>query len=157
MSGSKSVESWAVAAERRTARGMVLRSTTRWYLEPGLPRSTGFGPVCSPPFGPDAQAIHAGAGPVDGRLVTEPVEQRLMKPLPDARHLRVSQPSPAGRAAPASERLEYEPPRAPRPQYKDDSAQGGTIRDARTTAFRLGRLLGQQRFDGFPEDVGDKG
>jgi hypothetical protein len=79
-----------------------------------------------------------------------------MKPLPNARHLPVSQPSPAGRAAPASERLGYEPPRGPRPQYKDDPAEGNSIRDARTTTFRLGRPLGQQRFDGFSEVVGDK-
>ncbi len=49
-SGSSCVASWALAAERRTASGTLFRSTTRWYLEPGLPRSTGFGPVCSPPF-----------------------------------------------------------------------------------------------------------
>ena len=53
-----------------------------------------------------------------------------MKPLPNARRLPVSQPSPAGRAAPASERLGYEPPRAPRPQYKDDPAEGSAIRVA---------------------------
>jgi hypothetical protein len=47
------VESWVLAAESRMARGMPLRSTTRWYLEPALPRSTGFGPVASPPFSPE--------------------------------------------------------------------------------------------------------
>jgi hypothetical protein len=51
-SGRSWVESWALAAERRTASGMPFRSTTRWYLEPGLPRSVGLGPVCSPPFWP---------------------------------------------------------------------------------------------------------
>ena len=44
------VEPWALAAESRTVRGMPVRSTTRWYLEPGLPRSVRLGPVCSPPF-----------------------------------------------------------------------------------------------------------
>jgi len=49
-SGSSWVASWALAAESRTASGMPLRSTTKWYFEPGLPRSVGFGPVASPPF-----------------------------------------------------------------------------------------------------------
>ncbi len=49
ISGSKSFESWTLAPESRTASGTPLRSTTRWYLLPRLPRSTGFGPVCSPP------------------------------------------------------------------------------------------------------------
>jgi hypothetical protein len=31
---------------------MSLRSTTRWYFEPGLPRPFGLGPVCSSPFWP---------------------------------------------------------------------------------------------------------
>jgi hypothetical protein len=43
------VESWALEAERRTASGMPLRSTTRWYLEPGLPLSVGLRPVASAP------------------------------------------------------------------------------------------------------------
>jgi hypothetical protein len=50
MSGSTWVPSWTLAAERRTASGIPVRSTTTWYLEPGLPRSVGFGPVCSLPF-----------------------------------------------------------------------------------------------------------
>jgi hypothetical protein len=52
ISGSNSSESWAFAAERRTASGIPLRSTTRWRFEPGLPRSVGFGPVLPPPFLP---------------------------------------------------------------------------------------------------------
>src|SRR5215213_78526 len=51
-SGISCVASWALAAERRRASGTPFRSTTTWYLEPGLPRSTGLGPVCSPPFSP---------------------------------------------------------------------------------------------------------
>jgi hypothetical protein len=47
-SGSRSCESWVLAADRPTASGMPLASITRWYLEPGLPRSTGFAPVNSP-------------------------------------------------------------------------------------------------------------
>jgi hypothetical protein len=46
---SSSMESCVLAADRQTARGMPPRSTSRWYLDPGLPRSVGFGPVSSPP------------------------------------------------------------------------------------------------------------
>jgi hypothetical protein len=48
--GSSCVASWAFAGERWAASGTPFRSTTRWYLEPGLPRSVGLGPVCSPPL-----------------------------------------------------------------------------------------------------------
>ena len=41
-----------IPAERQTASGMPFRSTTRWYLDPALPRSVGLGPVWSPPFWP---------------------------------------------------------------------------------------------------------
>jgi hypothetical protein len=53
-SGSNSSESWVLAADSPTANTMPVASITRWYLEPGLPRSTGFAPVSSP---------HAGLGP----------------------------------------------------------------------------------------------
>jgi hypothetical protein len=46
---SSSSESWVLAADNSTASGMPPRSTSRWYLEPDLPRSVGFGPVSSPP------------------------------------------------------------------------------------------------------------
>jgi hypothetical protein len=61
--GRSWVPSWALAAERRTAKGMPFRSTTRWYLEPGLPRSTGFGPVASLPFWPGRSKSRRSPGP----------------------------------------------------------------------------------------------
>jgi hypothetical protein len=50
--GSSWVASWALADERRTASGMPFRSTTRWYLEPALPRSVGWDRWRRPPFLP---------------------------------------------------------------------------------------------------------
>ena len=61
-----------------------------------------------PPFGPDTQAVHAGPGPVDGRLVTQPIQQRLVQPCPHPGFLPVTQPSPAGRAAAAAKFLRQE-------------------------------------------------
>ena len=49
--GPSSTESWMLAAGQAGASGMPRRSTTKWYLEPGLPRSVGFGPVSVPPLG----------------------------------------------------------------------------------------------------------
>jgi hypothetical protein len=46
---SNSCESWVLAADRPTAKGIPVASTSRWYLDPGLPRSVGFGPVRQPP------------------------------------------------------------------------------------------------------------
>ncbi len=156
--GSSWVESWALAAERRTASGIPFRSTTRWYLEPALPRSVGLGPVCfAPLFGPDAEAVQARPAPVDGRLVAEPVQQPGVQPLPDAGRLPVAQPPPAGDAAAAAQLPRQQPPRAAGAQHEDDAAEGGTVGNAGTAALGLGRLLRQERLDGFPEIVGDKG
>ena len=42
------VLSLTLAADSTTVSGNPLRSLTAWILEPGLPRSTGLGPVRSP-------------------------------------------------------------------------------------------------------------
>jgi hypothetical protein len=47
-SSSNSCESWVLAADSPTANGIPVASISRWYLEPDLPRSTGFAPVSSP-------------------------------------------------------------------------------------------------------------
>ena len=109
-----------------------------------------------PPFGPDAQAVDAGAAPVDGRLVAQPVQQPRVQLLPDAGRLPVAEPSPAGRAAAAAELLRQQPPGASCAQDEDDTAKGSPVGDARSTALGLGRLLRQQRGDGFPEVLRDK-
>jgi hypothetical protein len=49
---SSSLESWTFAALSAIANGMPLASVNVWYLLPGLPRSTGLGPVCCPPVWP---------------------------------------------------------------------------------------------------------
>ncbi len=157
-SGSSWVESWALAAERRTARGMPLRSTTRWYLDPALPRSVGLGPVCSPPFLARTLMLSTLAR-VQSMAASSPSQfsSRGVQPLPDAGVLPVAQAAPAGDAAAAAQLLRQQPPRAAGAQDEDDAAQGGTVGDAGAAALGLGRFLRQQRLDGFPEIVGDKG
>jgi hypothetical protein len=117
----------------------------------------GSGRSVRPPFGSHTHGVDAGARPIDGGRITEPIEQAGVQLLPDAGGLPVAQASPAGRAAPAAQFLRQQPPRASRPEDEDDASEGEALRDARTTTFRLRRVLGQQRFDGFPEGIGDKG
>jgi hypothetical protein len=82
--GSSSMESWVLAADSPTASGMSPRSTSRWYLEPGLPRSIGFGMVSSPPpFGAHAERVQAGSGPVELAVAAELIEQQVVQTPPD--------------------------------------------------------------------------
>jgi hypothetical protein len=73
-----------VAADSHTAKGMPPRSTSRWYLLPGLPRSVGFGPVSQPPLGAHADRVEAGAGPVESAVVAQLVQEQVVELLPDA-------------------------------------------------------------------------
>jgi hypothetical protein len=93
---SSSMESWVLAADSPTASGMPPRSTSRWYLEPGLPRSVGLGPVSSPPFGAHAERVQASSRPVKLAVVAELIEQQMVQTLPDPGALPVAQP-PASR------------------------------------------------------------
>jgi hypothetical protein len=103
MTASSSIESWVLAADRPTARGMPRRSTSRWYLLPGLPRSVGLGPVSSPPLGAHAHAVQAGPRPVKLALPAELVEQQVVELLPDTGALPVTQAPPAGDRAATAE------------------------------------------------------
>jgi len=49
----KTLESWTLAPVKITESGKPSPSTRRWRLEPKRPRSTGLGPVSSPPFSPE--------------------------------------------------------------------------------------------------------
>ena len=113
-------------------------------------------PVCSPPFWPGRSGIHAGPGPVDGRFIAQPVEQRLVQPLPDAGLLPVAQPPPAGRAAAAAQLLGEQPPGQPVRSTRR-CRQGGTVGDAGAAALRAWVAPRAEGSDGFPEIVGDKG
>src|SRR5215831_16111378 len=92
-----------LAAESLIASGTPVRSTTRWRLEPGLPRSGGFGPVSgggtgrlAPPVGRDARRVQRGARPVNLVGIGQPLEQHSVQSLPDACLVPIAKPSPAG-------------------------------------------------------------
>jgi hypothetical protein len=154
---SSSMESWVLAAESATARGMPLRSTSRWYLLPGLPRSVGFGPVSSPPLGADAERVEAGARPVELALAAELVEQLVVELLPDAGALPVAQPAPAGdRAAAAKLAGRQQPPRDAGAQLVDDAGKRRAVVDAGSAAVAAWWRR-QQRPDGLPQVVRHEG
>lgn len=56
--------SWTLAAETPTTRGSPFASDRTCILEPGLPRSTGLGPVSSPLFSPYVGRVEDCAGEV---------------------------------------------------------------------------------------------
>lgn len=76
--GSSILESCTFAAVKDTASGMPFKSVMMWCLLPGRPRSTGLGPVSSPPFLPvrwtrqyrpltsQSSSHHANAGESQG-------------------------------------------------------------------------------------------
>jgi hypothetical protein len=60
------------AEETATVGGGPPRSDGTWIFEPGLPRSTGLGPVLDPSFfSPHAGSVKDRAGPVEQALATE--------------------------------------------------------------------------------------
>jgi hypothetical protein len=79
-----------------------------------------------------------------------------VEPCPDPGFLPVPQAPPAGGAAAAPQLLREQAPRASRAQDEHDAGKGGPARDTGPAALGLRRLLRQQRFEGFPEGVGDK-
>src|SRR5215203_7502030 len=120
---SSSRESWVLAADNPTARGMPVASITRWYLEPALPRSTGFAPVSSPTPGPHAHAVNRCPGPVDLAVVAQPVQQPMMQGFPHASVLPVAQPPPTAHAASTAQLLgRQQPPEHPGARHVDDPA-----------------------------------
>ena len=136
---------------------MPVRSTTRWYLEPALSRSAGWGRTARPFFRPDAEAVDARPVPIDGGLIAEPVQEPGVQLLADAGRLPVAKPSPLGRAAAAAQFLRQQAPRAASAEDEDVAGGGGAVRRSRPAALGLRRFFGQERLDGPPEIVGDEG
>jgi hypothetical protein len=64
--------SWVLAADTPAAKGSPARSDSAWIFEPGLFRSTGFGPVSEPLFDPDAGGVTDGTRSVDQSRLPSP-------------------------------------------------------------------------------------
>jgi hypothetical protein len=126
-------------------------------LLPGLPRSTGLGPVSAPALGAHTQAVQARPGPVELALAAEPVEQRVVELLPDAGALPVPQPPPAGDWAAAAKLTDrQQPPGDAGVELVDDAGQRGAVVDAGSAAIAAWWWR-QERLNGLPQVVGDEG
>ncbi len=128
---------------------MPVRSTTRWFLEPSLPWSVGFGLVCSPPFGAHGEAVHTGPIPVDGGLLPQLVQEPFVQLRPDADLLPVVQPAPAGRAAAAAQLRWQHLPGTPVLRTTTMSVRAAWSETRGQPPFGLGGSLGKERFSGF--------
>lgn len=122
----------------------------------GVPRSVGFGPVCSPPFCPHADAVRTGPAPVDRDPILHPVQEPFVEELPESGGLPVTPAAPTGRAAAAVGFHWRHLPSDVGLEDEDDTGEGGAVRYPRSTARGLRRLFRQQRFDGLSEIVRDK-
>jgi hypothetical protein len=147
---------WRLAADSPTANGMPHRSTSKWYLDPGVPRSVGFGPVRQPPAWrarsscPGTPATsragrYGRAGPATGGRAAATSRRAANRAAaasrsPDCR-------SRASRCVAAA--------RGPSAQLVDDAGESGTVIDARATAA-AGWWSGEQRLDGPPQLLGDE-
>src|SRR5215216_1287992 len=152
-SSSKTIESLTFAALVITESGMPLRSRTTWRFVPAFPLSVGFGPVFGPLFSRDGCRVQRGALPLYLVGFSETVKQNLQKALPYTRLLPLIEAPPAGDAASATHLLWEYLPRDAALEHEDDATQSGPVVHAGSTAFGLGRLLRQKRFDNFPQLV----
>src|SRR5215218_7372280 len=150
---SKTLESWTLAAEWITESGTPPRSTTTWRFEPDLPLSVGFAPVFWPPGGGNARRVQGCPLPVDLVGLAEVVEHRLVEALPHARFVPLLEAPPAGHARAASHLLGEHLPRDAALEHEQDAGERRPVVHAGPAALGLGRLLGQQRLDHFPQFV----
>ena len=150
-SPSKATESCTLAAVSATASGTPLRSETTWRFEPGLPRSVGFLPTCSPPFGRHARRVQACPRPVDAVGSSEAVEQDPMQPPPHSGLLPVPEPPPARTPGPAAHLPGQHLPGYAALEDEDDAGQRRPVVHTRPAAFGFRRLFGQKRLDRFPQ------
>jgi hypothetical protein len=79
-----------------------------------------------------------------------------MQPLPHTRLVPFLEPTPTGHARAAAYLLRQHLPGYAALQDEQDAGEGGAVVDSGPTAFGLGRLLGQQRLDHFPQFIGDE-
>ena len=117
---------------------------------------SGSGRSPRPPFCWNAGAVHRCTIPVDGVGIAEPVEQHTMQPFPHASPMPLVQTPPAGHPRAAAHLHRQKLPRDARAQHEQDAGQRRTIVQPGTSAFRLGRLRRDQRFDDRPQGVGNK-
>src|SRR5690606_31329977 len=149
--------SGVVAAERPVARGSPPRSVSTCSFEPGLPRSTGFGPVIAPSFSPAPR-----------RHPPRPGTSRSALDCPARRAPPPVDPGPQSGLGPSQkpsmrgghfhpERRRYPPPGTPAGEHIHDRGEHlAGIRRCPPTTLRALSSLWNQRLDQLPELVGNQ-
>src|SRR3712207_4771722 len=153
---SRTFESWTLAAEWVTERGMPSRSTTMWRFEPDLPLSVGFLPVFWPPGGGYARRVQRRPLPVDLVSLAQPIQQDSMQLFPHACLVPFLETTPAGHARAASHLLGQHLPRDAALQEEQYAGEGRPVVDAGPAALGLGWLFREQRLDHFPHLIGNE-
>jgi hypothetical protein len=117
-----------VGGRQAGSSGIRLRSTGRWYWSLACRGLSGSGRLGRPPLGAHAQAVEAGAGPVELAVAAEFVQHDVMELLPHPGALPVAQASPAGDGAAAAELVGGQwPPGDAGTQLVDDASQAGAV------------------------------
>jgi hypothetical protein len=147
-----------LAAVTAAASGRPWPSVTRWSLDPGLPRPTGFAPTWSPTLGAYAHGIHAGPRPVQPALLAEQVEHLQMQRVEHTSPGPFLQPTPhGGRRAAAKLADREQPPWRGGTGHVDDGGQAVAIADGTSPAAIRGTGWSwDQRGDQLPQLFRDK-
>lgn len=127
---------------RVIASGSPPASVSRWCFEPARARSTGDGPVWSPP---KVTEVGGGPGPVDLTGAVELLEDRLVQLLPDPRLLPLAQSPPAGHPRAVAELGRQVSPGDPGVQDEEDPVQRRPVVEALAAGIAIAALdHGQQ-------------
>jgi hypothetical protein len=125
---SKSFESWTLAAEWVTERGMPSLSTTMWRFEPDLPLSVGFLPVFGPPGG-YACRVQRCPLPVDLVRLAQPVQQGWVQLFPHTRLVPFLETTPAPHPRAASHLLGQHLPGDTALEHEQDAGESCSVVD----------------------------
>ena len=104
----------------------------------------------------DRTAVHNGPRPVNLPIARQPIQQREVDQLPDARLLPVTQPPPASHARAAAQFLWQHLPRYSAAEHEENSRQTSAVWQTRSAT--LGSTQGgwQQRLNQIPQSVGKR-
>ena len=112
--------------------------------------------VLAAAFSTDADAVDAGAAPIDGTPVAQPVEDHLVHGRPDAKFLPLAHAAPAGDAATVAKLLGQITPAQAVAQDEQDAAVRGAVRHPRRSAVTAGWFGRQERLDRLPKIAADE-
>ena len=153
---STSFLSWRLAPSTARPTGTPLASVSRLRLVPRLPRSVGFRPVRSPPSGAlvmaPSIASHSQSSPFISSYSCRPRGPEVDEDAGGGPLLEAA----VGRGVRADAGGVQGPPLAAGAEHEEDGVHGLAVGDPGVVAAqRMGGPGRQQRYDAFPQRVGD--